>query len=181
MIARLFALAALHSLLACTPQAEEPPPPVAMSEDVLGHYCQMYILEHDGPKAQVHVAGDPLPRWFSQVRDAVAFTRLPEETDVITAIYVSDMGRAPSWFEPGATNFVDATTAYYVIGSERVGGMGAPETVPFADEAQAQRFAGTHGGTVVTYEAIPDAYVLAPVEVGPAAVPTHTAPAGGRS
>ena len=70
---------------------------------------------------------------------------LPEEPKDIRAIYVSDMGRAPSWEKPGATNWVDAKQATFVIGSRMKGGMGADEAVPFSDKAAAEDFAENGG------------------------------------
>ena len=84
------------------------PKAVALNAEALGHYCQMNVLEHEGPKAQIHLAHNPNPVWFSQVRDAVAFTRLPEEPKDYVAIYVSDMDKAESWASPGAENWVEA-------------------------------------------------------------------------
>jgi len=142
----------------------EKPGPVAMTLEAVGHYCQMNVLEHDGPKAQIHIAGVTEPLWFSQIRDAVVFTRLPEETAEITAIYVNDMGRADSWADPGADNWVDAELAFFVIGSSRTGGMGAPEAIPFGMQTDAEAFVAQHGGEVVRFAEIPEAYVLAPVD-----------------
>lgn len=157
-------------------EAAEKPGPVTMSADAVGYYCQMNVLEHEGPRAQIHIVGQTAPLWFSQIRDAVAFTRLPEETAEITAIYVNDMGRAKSWEDPGADNWVDADLAYFVIGSSRTGGMGAPEAVPFGTEDDARAFIATNGGKVVRFAEIPDDYVLSPVDTaaaGPPAIPTE--------
>ena len=160
-------LATLVLLAACREAAQDVSP-VAMTEEAVGHYCQMNLLEHEGPKAQVHLEGLPrLPLFFSQVRDAIAYARLPEQDGVILAIYVSDMG-APgaTWAEPGAENWVAADSAYYVLGSTAEGGMGTPELVPFADEAKAAAFAAARGGAVVRLADVPDSAVIAPAEVG---------------
>jgi copper chaperone NosL len=85
---------------------------------------------------------------------------LPEEAKDVRAIYVSDMAKAPSWDNPGVTNWVEARQAFFVIGSTKQGGMGAPETVPFSDRAAADKFAADHGGRVVTYDEVPRDYVL---------------------
>jgi len=151
-------------LSACKEEAQNVSP-VALTEESVGHYCQMNLLEHDGPKAQVHMNGNPgKPLYFSQVRDAIAYSRLPEQDGVILAIWVNDMG-APgaTWAEPGAANWIDATTAHYVVGSSVEGGMGAPELVPFADLEKAAGFAAKHGGTAMSLAAIPDTAVISPV------------------
>ena len=139
---------------------------VELTEGTLGHYCQMELLEHPGPKAQVHLEGAPgKPFFFSQVRDAIAYSRLPEQDGVILAIYVNDMG-APgaTWDNPGTMNWIPADTAHYVVGSGVQGGMGAPELVPFSDLDKAAAFAAEKGGTVMSLAAVPDSAVIAPVE-----------------
>jgi len=146
-------------------EAAAPPPPEALTASAMGHYCGMNVLEHPGPKGQILLESRLGPVWFSSARDTLAFTMLAEEPKDIRAIYVSDMARAQSWEDPGAENWVDARRAFYVIGSDRQGGMGAPEAVPFSDRAAAERLAARHGGRVVTFREVPRDYVLeAPAE-----------------
>ena len=142
------------------------PGPVAMTEEAVGHYCSMTVLEHEGPKAQIHLAGIEQPIWFTQVRDAVAFLRSPEERYETVAVYVHDMEKAESWAHPGDDAWIDARQAWFVIGSSRTGGMGTPEVIPFGAEQGASAFAAEHGGVVVRLDGIPDAYVLGPVGLG---------------
>lgn len=134
-----------------------------MTDEALGHYCQMALGEHPGPKAQVHLEGLDAPLFFSQVRDAIAYQRMPEQSRPIRAIYVSDMAQAPSWNDPGIDNWAPAEEVHYVVGSRTAGGMGAPELVPFSDHGAAETFAKENGGSVRTLAEIPDATVLAPV------------------
>jgi copper chaperone NosL len=161
--ALLFALA----LSACQEEVAQNTDPVALTPETLGYFCQMNLLEHEGPKGQVHLDGLPgAPLFFSQVSDLVTYLRLPEQSNTVLAIYVSDMGAAgANWGEPGAANWTDATTATYVVGSDAVGGMGAPELVPFADPAKAQDFMSRHGGTAMALEAIPET-ALTPMQPG---------------
>ena len=166
---KFLALTLLLALGACTREVAQDTAPQEMTAETLGHYCQMNLLEHPGPKAQVHLKGMPAPLFFSQVRDAIAYTRAPEQVAPILAIYVNDMGRAgATWEKPGDGNWVDAKTAFFVVGSGREGGMGAPETVPFTVLAKAEAFAKAEGGKVLELAAITDAMVLAPVEQTPA-------------
>jgi copper chaperone NosL len=153
-------LASLLALGACQRAPEQPPAPFAMTEEAMGRYCGMNILEHAGPKGQVILARYDEPIWFSSARDTIAFTMLPEEPKDIRAIYVSDMAKAASWEQPGADNWVDARKAFFVVGSDRKGGMGAAEAVPFSSEAAAKAFAGDHGGRVVGFDAVPRDYIL---------------------
>jgi copper chaperone NosL len=176
---RLFlpaALIALMMLAGCSDgSGPEVPKPFTLTEAAIGHYCGMNVLEHPGPKGQIILGQIPEPIWFSSARDAVAFTMLPEEPKNISAIYVSDMAKAPSWEEPGAENWVDARQAFYVVASSLQGGMGAPETVPFSTEAAAAAFAGRNGGEVVSFTEIPRDYVLgADGSAAAGAVPAET-------
>lgn len=165
--ALLFVLPALATLLmvGCRQVVAGPPPPVSMTSEALGHFCQMNLSEHPGPKAQVHLEGQPAPLFFSQVRDAIAYQRMPEQSHAIRAIYVSDMGRAPSWEKPGIDNWIAAEKAHYVVGSGVAGGMGARELVPFGDQAKAAQFAAANGGELKSLSEITDVVVLAPADI----------------
>lgn len=160
-----FAAAAAAMLAGCgrSEPTAAAPAPAQISEDAIGYYCHMNIIEHSGPKAQIFIKGQSEPLWFSQARDGVVFTRLPEETAEITAFYVTDMGGVTDWSAPREFVWIAADEAYFVIESARAGGMGAPETVPFGDVADAERYQAENGGRIVPLAGIPDDYVLAPV------------------
>lgn len=140
--------------------SEALPPPQKMTADATGQYCGMTLVEHAGPKGQIILASRSDPVWFSTARDAFSFTMLAEESKDVRAVYVSDMGKAPSWESPGAENWIDAHKAFFVIGSRKQGAMGAPETVPFSDRAAADKFAEANGGRVLSFSEIPQDYVL---------------------
>ena len=150
------------------------PPPAALTSDAMGVFCGMNLLEHPGPKGQIITAGRIDPFWFTSVRDTVAFTLMPDQPRDIRAIYVSDMGRAPSWEEPGATNWIDAHKAFFVIESRRQGGMGAAEAVPFGNHESADAFVAANGGKVVTFAQIPGPYVLGSDTAGDHSEPDHS-------
>ena len=158
----LAAFAGALALAGCNDQktAEAPPPPVELTAVAIGHYCGMNVLEHTGPKGQIILASRKEPVWFSSARDAISFTMLPEEPKDISAIYVSDMAKAPNWDEPGTSNWVDARKAFFVIGSRMKGGMGADEAVPFSDKNAAETFATENGGRVMAFADVPKDYVL---------------------
>jgi copper chaperone NosL len=158
-VTRKTLLALILVLAACKDETAAVPQPVEMTDEALGHYCQMYLSDHAGPKAQIHLDGYDQPLWFSQVSDAVAYVHDPEQIAPIAAIYVSDMAKAASWAEPGKANWIAATDARYVIESAQLGGMGVPEAIPFGTEAAADAFVAAHGGKVVTFDAVPEAYV----------------------
>lgn len=137
------------------------PPPQGVGASDSAYFTGMLITEHEGPKGQIHLADQEEPLWFSNVRDTKAFTLMPEEQGrKIRVIYVHDIGQAESWAHPGADAWIEAHEAYYVIGSGRRGGMGAPELVPFGTEEGAAAFAAQEGGEVTTWEDIPEASVL---------------------
>ena len=155
---------ALVLLTAC---GEEPtvakPDPQELTREAIGYYCNMIVADHQGPKAQILLKGRAEPIWFSSVRDAVAFTLLPEEPKSIAAIYVNDMARA-SWDSPEPGTWIEASGASYVIHSDRRGGMGAQEAVPFATAEAARNFTARHGGEVVAYADLPSDYILGSAE-----------------
>jgi copper chaperone NosL len=171
----LLSLLVALAMAACGDKEKKaPPPPQSLTLDAMGHYCGMNVLEHSGPKGQILLSSRIDPVWFSSARDAFAFTMMPEEPKDILAVYVSDMGKATSWEEPGADNWVEARKAFFVIGSAQRGGMGVAETVPFSDRAAAERFATEHGGRVVGFTDVPRDYVLSSAtdEKEPAGPPT---------
>jgi copper chaperone NosL len=152
ILLKAIALVGLLVLQGCSDEeANVTPPPLAMPADATGHYCGMLLAEHVGPKGQILLQGGDRPVWFTSVRDTFTFLALPEEPKDIAAIYVSDMAKAPSWEIPGAENWIAAGDALYVIESDRAGGMGGAEAVPFGNEAAAQAFVGQHGGRVVPF------------------------------
>lgn len=162
-------LAALSIASGCDDQKTATrPEAVTLTDHVIGHFDQMIVVGHRGPKAQVHLAGVTEPLWFTQVRDAFAYQRGEERDAEITAVFVNDMGRAETWDDPGPDNWIAAETALYVVDSDKRGGMGAPELVPFVDNAAAAAFAKQHGGRVIGFSDISDEMVLGPVEIEPA-------------
>ncbi|MEJ1156726.1 nitrous oxide reductase accessory protein NosL [Prosthecomicrobium sp. N25] len=158
---RLFAPLVLAAALLAGCQenvARVKPAAVEMTRDAIGYYCQMAVMEHEGPKAQVHLAGNPHPLWFEQVREAFSYLRSQERDGEIVALYVSDMGRAESWEEPGTRNWIDADKALFVIESRQVGGAGDPEAIPFGDRAAAEAFVTANGGRIVAIGEIPEGF-----------------------
>ena len=159
------ALALSLALTACKEDVASVVVPVEMTDDALGHYCQMFVADHPGPKAQVHLKGRAEPLWFSQVSDAVAYMHDPEREMEITAVFVSDMSHAESWSMPGIANWQAAETAFLVIESDQLGGMGVPEALPFSRREDATAFVADRGGRIVRWGDVPESYVR-PAEIG---------------
>lgn len=150
MIRRLLVAAAALAIVAgCSKEdARVVPPAHALTADATGHYCGMLLAEHAGPKGQILLAGEDAPVWFTSVRDTLTFLSLPEEAKNVAAVYVSDMAKAASWEQPGDDNWILADTAFFVIESDRQGGMGGAEAVPFSTEAAAQAFIKQYRGRI---------------------------------
>ncbi|WP_300054970.1 nitrous oxide reductase accessory protein NosL [uncultured Roseobacter sp.] len=161
---RYLILIVLLAVTACKEELTELPDPMPLTADNLAHYCMMNISEHPGPKAQIFLIGLPDPIFFAQVRDAFTYVSSAEQDGYIAAIYVNDMSTV-AWETPGAENWMSAEDAHYVVGSGKVGGMGAPELVPFSDAARAQTFVTRFGGTIHQMTDIPESAFLAPVEL----------------
>lgn len=137
------------------------PGPRVLTRDSNGFYCNMIIVDHPGPKAQVFEKDHDKPYWFPSVRDALAYVMLPGEAQRILAFYVHDMGRAKSWKTPQNDGiWIKAEDAFFVLDSKRRGGMGARETIPFMDRAAAKSFVSKYGGRIASYSSIPQDYVL---------------------
>lgn len=162
MTARALLLALALGLAGCGEGGEvagAPPPQEPTAQDV-GYFCGMTVPDHPGPKGQVFLAGESEPLWFSAVRDVLAFTLLPEEARPVAAIYVNDMARAENWERPEPGAWVEAGKAFYVIGSDRRGGMGEAAIVPFSERAAAERFRERHGGRIYGFAEVPSDLVL---------------------
>ena len=158
-------LVALLLLAACKEEVAVVPDPTPMTDAALSYFCQMNVAEHGGPKGQIHLEGYPAPIFFAQVRDMVAYLKSPERDADILAIYVSDMGVAASWEEPGAANWIDAKSAHFVVGAGVAGGMGAPEIVPFAMPEAAEAFIARYGGEAMPLDTIPDEAAIGAVDL----------------
>ncbi|WP_322997221.1 nitrous oxide reductase accessory protein NosL [Castellaniella sp.] len=177
------AMAGCLLLAACGGSAPSgpPPEPQLLTDQAVGHYCGMNLTEHIGPKGQILLRDQDQAVWFSTIREVFAYTLLPEEPKTIVAIYVQDMGQADPNGNPPADAWIDARTAHFLIESRAVGGMGAPDALPFARSEDAQAFAQRHGGRVLSFQDVPEDYILRYQEPSPSALrltDTDTAPKG---
>jgi len=132
--------------VAVAPQPREP------DSHAIGYYCRMTLTEHVGPKGQLLLKGWQDPLWFTSVHDAFVYVAqdLVNESEV-AGFWVNDMGQG-TWEKPAPGSWIDAKSAIYVVESQKSGGMGGSEAVPFKERAQAQAFADTFGGRIVGYQ-----------------------------
>lgn len=146
------------ALTACEKTAPvEMPAAQKLTREANGYYCLMTVVYHKGPKGQI-ILTDNKVFWFTSVRDTIAFTMSPEEPKNIAAIYVNDMSNA-EWDNPGEDNWIDAKKAWFVLGSDRIGGMDAPEAVPFSTKNNAELFVSKEKGSIYSFDSIPHDYI----------------------
>lgn len=108
----------------------------------------MLLADYPGPKAQIHYRGAPAPEFFCDTVELFSMLLRPEQVRPVAAAYVQDMGRA-DWERPQG-HWIVAQDGWYVVGSRRHGSMG-PTIASFAQEADARKFAGEHGGQVLRF------------------------------
>lgn len=111
----------------------------------------MLLADYPGPKAQIHYAGQAQPDFFCDIVELFNVYLQPEQVREVRALFVQDMGRA-RWDEPRG-HWIDARSAFFVVGSRRHGSMG-PTIASFAAEADARAFAAEYGGDVVPFDGV---------------------------
>ena len=149
-MAAFTALATSSLLAGCGDKAAEQQSlaPVEIDRSTSCELDGMLLADYPGPKAQIHYAGQEKPSFFCDTIELFNTLRAGEQVRAVRAVYVQDMGKA-DWNEPKG-HWIDAKTAVYVLGSKRHGSMG-PTIASFAQEADAAKFAGEHGGKVLRF------------------------------
>ena len=149
-MAAFTALATSSLLAGCGDKAAEQQSlaPVEIDRSTSCELDGMLLADYPGPKAQIHYAGQEKPSFFCDTIELFNTLLAGEQVRAVRAVYVQDMGKA-DWNEPKGHR-IDAKTAVYVLGSKRHGSMG-PTIASFAQEADAAKFAGEHGGKVLRF------------------------------
>ncbi|RFA25765.1 hypothetical protein CAI21_18550 [Alkalilimnicola ehrlichii] len=114
--------------------------------------CGMFVSHHPGPKGQVCLRHNRGQLNFCSTRDLFAWLLQPEASAQVAAVYVHDMAKT-DWASPSDSAFIDAKSAYFVVGHGRTGAMGAT-LAPFGQLADAEAFVAEHGGRVLSYSDI---------------------------
>lgn len=155
----LLAAALLFGLAACNEpeQNEKGLDPVAFQAGDECHVCGMVISDFPGPKGEVVEKGKV--RKFCSPAEMLGWWLQPENRNLHAKLYVHDMARS-RWEEPDDNYLIDATSAYYVAGTQLKGAMGAV-LATFAEEADAKRLAAEQGGRVLRFDEL-DQTVLQP-------------------
>lgn len=144
-------IAATFALAACGGRNASAPEPL---EIVSGTSCSldgMLLADYPGPKAQIHYTGQDDPDFFCDIVELFNVYLQPEQVREVRALFVQDMGRA-DWDAPRG-HWIDARSAFFVVGSRRHGSMG-PTIASFAAETDAHAFAAEYGGEVVAFDGV---------------------------
>lgn len=116
------------------------------------HLCGMIIANFPGPKGEAYLDGKDDVTKFCSTRDLFSYLLQPENQRQIKQVFVHDMSKTP-WQQPEDHYFIDAKTAWYVIGSSQKGAMGKT-LASFGKQDDAQAFSTKFGGKVYQYDDI---------------------------
>lgn len=148
--ARQLARLAVCALLGACGQAPHKVLAVEPSDDTACVLDGMVLNDHAGPKAQIHYT-EGKPDFFCNLAELFDVVRAPESRRAVAALFVQDMGKA-DWDHPRA-NWIDAKTAFYVVGSRKRGSMGSTVGA-FATASDADAFAAREGGKVLRFDQV---------------------------
>jgi len=149
------AIIALTSLASCSDKTEQQQmlhQAVLMESGDECHLCGMLITRFDGPKGEVFrkETGTQVFK-FCSTQDMFSYYLDPENKRNIAQMLVHDMSKMP-WGSDSIDDkyFIDAKTAWYVVGSEKKGAMG-DTLASFSQQSDAQAFANEFGGKVISF------------------------------
>jgi len=151
-------LLAAALLAACSQQAAQNIAPVEITRETACSLDGMTLADYPGPKAQILYAEATAPEYFCDLMEMFDIYLKPEQARKVDAIYVQDMGQT-QWEEPKG-HWIDAKSAFYVVGSKKMGSMG-PTFGSFSKEDDAKEFINANGGKVYKFgEITPDMAAL---------------------
>lgn len=170
----LIVVAIVLGLAACDKTEKESArlEPVAFHDSDECHVCGMVITRFPGPKGQA--VAPAKTRKFCSTAEMLGWWLQPENQNLGAELYVHDMGRS-DWNSPNDEHLIDATSAWYVAGTELKGAMGVV-LATFSEEQAARALADEHDGRVLRFEQIDQALLQqrAPnPAVGESAHPGH--------
>lgn len=147
---RLAAMLAALALVAGCGEQQQPLQPREITRSTACSLDGMILADYPGPKGQIHYdRGEP--DFFCDTMELMSIYLAPEQKKRVVGIFTQDMG-ATDWTRPQG-HWIDAKTAFFVLGSRMKGSMG-PTLATFARLEDAQAFAGKHGGRVLRFEEI---------------------------
>lgn len=143
---RALLLAGLLGLAGCSDSGPAATP-LEIGRDTVCVLDGMQLADFPGPKAQIHYQPGG-PEFFCDTKEMFSLLLRPEQQRRVVAAYTQDMAKA-DWRNPQGY-WVDATKAFYVVGSKLQGSMG-PTIASFAQRPDAESFARQHGGKVYAF------------------------------
>ena len=148
----VFVLLVVFSLFACDSpdQTKVIRDPVAFEKVDECHVCGMVITRFPGPKAQAFETRNNQMKKFCSTIELMYWYLQPENRVNVDSVFVHDMSHSP-WDKPDDGLLIDASKAYYVIGSDLQGSMGKT-LATFSSKAATEGFILEHGGRLVGFE-----------------------------
>lgn len=144
-------LAAVMALSACDQKQDLAAVPLEIDRSTSCELDGMLLADYPGPKGQIHYGGQERPAFFCDTLELLNTLIAGEQVRPVRGAWVQDMARA-DWEQPQGA-WIDARTAFYVLGSKRHGSMG-PTAASFAQEADARQFVEQHGGKVLKFDEV---------------------------
>ncbi|MDH5785373.1 MAG: nitrous oxide reductase accessory protein NosL [Chromatiales bacterium] len=118
------------------------------------HVCGMIVANFPGPKGQTAVKNREKTLKFCSTADLFTWLLQPETGAIVQQVYVHDMGAAgSSWEHPSDAHYVDVKQAWYVVGGDQMGAMGAT-LASFKEKGAAEHYMKQHGGALKGYDEI---------------------------
>ena len=142
-------LVLLLGLAACGEKSAPGLAPVEIDRSTACDLDGMLLADYPGPKAQIHYANQAAPTFYCDTVEMFNMLLRPEQVRAVLGAHVHDMGQA-DWQQPQG-HWIDAKTAFYVLGSKRHGSMG-PTIASFKQEADAKKFVTEYGGRVLRFD-----------------------------
>lgn len=155
-VVRLVIGCAWIGLASCS-QSSHVAQPVEVTSSTSCSLDGMLLADYPGPKAQIqYEQGDT--DFFCDTVEMFSIYLKPEQKKRVTGIFVQDMGKT-DWNNPKG-HWIDARSAFYVVGSQMKGGMG-PTLASFSSQSDAEQFKNKNGGKVYKFSEItPDMVTL---------------------
>jgi copper chaperone NosL len=145
----LLALLLATFALGCT-KKDEAIKPVEIDRTTSCSLDGMILMDYPGPKAQIQYdKGEP--DFFCDTMEMFSIYLRPEQKKRVKALFTQDMAKTP-WEQP-KDNWIDAKSAYYVLGSNKPGSMG-PTLAAFSRMEDAQAFVKKFGGKVLRFDEV---------------------------
>jgi copper chaperone NosL len=116
------------------------------------HLCGMIISKFPGPKGELYQKNSDDIAKFCSTRDMFSYLLQPENKRQVEQVFVHDMSKTP-WHKTDDQYFIDARTAWFVIGSSKKGAMGKT-LASFSQQDDAIAFSKEFAGEVYPFDEI---------------------------